>query len=894
MTWTVSGGGSLSGQTTTAATYNAPASGTAAITATVTATSITDTTKAATLQITVNPLPAITTTSVAEATAGTAYNATLSASGGTVPYTWTVTPTLPTGLTLSSAGVISGTPTGVASSGSFTFKVTDAANVYATQDITVTVNAAPALTVTTTTLPGGEIGTAYTSTQLHATGGVPSYTWALDTGSLPAGLSLSSAGVISGTPTGSSAGTSSFIVTVTDSQTPTHSQGNSSTLSIAITIATLQVTTTTMPAGTGGIAYNHSLTATGGITPYTWVLATGSLPDGLSLSSAGLISGTPTTAATSTFKVQVTDSETSPVTATSTNLSITITITTLQMSPSTLPAATVNTAYSATLTASGGITPYTWAPSGLPTWLTLTPAQNTLTATLSGTPTTVGNTGNFTVSVSDSETPQQVVTNSNLSIQVNATSACTGTLNNSLLNGHYAFMLNGWKSLTKAKSLVGSFVADGAGNITSGTVDVADQNHSAPETDTFTGTYCVGSDSLAQLILDSGGNSVTLEAALDSVSSGVSSNGHIMEYDSDGTLVSGLLRKQDTSAFSTSSITGSYAFGMVGADRSANRFAVAGEISFSGSTITGENDYDDAGTVPSPAPQTIGASDFTVASSGAQAGRGTLTMTSSNGDTNMVVYVVSASELLMMAVDTETPPMIMAGQVLKRSGTTFSNSSMNGVSIMAWEDLDDGNSPATSETQVGFLTTNSTNGTFTADMDDNDGGTITSSPSVSGDYSVDSDGRMTLSNLTGCTGGCGSHNPVFYLVGQNQAFIVGTNHSVNFGMLTPQTGSNFTNTSLSGLFLGGSRAPASWNVNTAVDSLTLDNGTVTGNEYSNDSGGPSTGSIDGTYTVSSKGKAVVSSGGVQQVFVYIISSSQFIVMDAGSGSTNPKLTDFHQ
>src|SRR5580700_4726325 len=87
--WSLSGSGTLSGQTTSSATYNAPNPVTGAFTVTVTATSITDPTKSVSLQIKVNPLPAVTTASLPNATAGIAYSATLSESGGTSPYTWT-------------------------------------------------------------------------------------------------------------------------------------------------------------------------------------------------------------------------------------------------------------------------------------------------------------------------------------------------------------------------------------------------------------------------------------------------------------------------------------------------------------------------------------------------------------------------------------------------------------------------------------------------------------------------------------------------------------------------------------------------------------------------------------------------------------------------------------
>jgi hypothetical protein len=614
------------------------------------------------------------------------------------------------------------------------------------------------------------------------------------------------------------------------------------------------------------------------------------LPAGLSLSSAGVISGTPsgTVAGTSSFTVTVTDSQTPTPATANAGLSITISIAPLTITTtSPLPSGTVGTAYSDTVNATGGVTPYAWSVSGsVPAWLSINPT----TGVLSGTPTAAA-TSTFTVTVTDSESPV-VTASTSLSITINAQAACTGT-NNNLLKGNYAVMLNGWSSATTAASAVGSFVADGTtgtGNISGGSIDIADQNHNAPETGTFTGTYCVDSNNLATINITiaggpGGNSSPTFEAALDA-SDG---NGHIIEYDTSGFLLSGVLRKQDTTAFSRSKITGNYAFGMVGADNSgsAGSFAVAGEFNSNGSgAISGESDVDDAGTVL--AQQTFSASDFSVASTG----RGTVTITS-NGNTNYVLYVVSASELLMMAADTSTPPIILAGQVLQQSGS-FTNASLNGVSVFEDQFLDGGTTPAAS---VGLLTADGA-GLFSVSIDVNDGGT-TGTQTPSGSYSVDSStGRMTVSGA-----GVGNHPPVFYLVGPNQAFLVGTGGSPDFGTITPQTGSNFTNASLSGIYLGGSQPPVSANMSDEVDSLNADGaGTLTGTSDDNSSGGPHSGGINAAYctassgstcTADSSGRVVVTQNGVQEAIIYIISTSQVVVLPGASNNT-PALLDFHK
>jgi hypothetical protein len=148
------------------------------------------------------------------------------------------------------------------------------------------------------------------------------------------------------------------------------------------------VTSSPLPAGTQSVAYSQTIQAVNGSTPYSWGLAPGSnpLPAGLSLNSGtGVLSGTPTTAATYTPTIRVTDS----VAATS-DQAYSITINASSSAPtitttSPLPAGTVGTAYSQTIAATGGTAPYTWTiTSGSIPGLSL----NSSTGVLSGTPTT--------------------------------------------------------------------------------------------------------------------------------------------------------------------------------------------------------------------------------------------------------------------------------------------------------------------------------------------------------------------------------------------------------------------------------------------------------------------------------------------------------------------------
>ena len=154
---------------------------------------------------------------------------TLAASGGNGSYSWSITAgSLPGGLSLnSSTGLISGTPT-AAGTWSFTAKATSA-GLTGTQALSIVVGATmPPVEVTTTTMPGATVGTAYSRT-LTASGGNGSYGWTITQGVLPAGLALNaSTGLISGTPT--SAGTWSFTVQAS-------SGGGSDTQLLSIAVA---------------------------------------------------------------------------------------------------------------------------------------------------------------------------------------------------------------------------------------------------------------------------------------------------------------------------------------------------------------------------------------------------------------------------------------------------------------------------------------------------------------------------------------------------------------------------------------------------------------------------------------------------------------------------------
>lgn len=223
VSWSVTGNGSLTGQTSSATTYDAPTSGSAG-SATVTATSVTDATKTASVTINYAVLPAITTTTLPSGVEGTNYEPpAIAATGGTTPLSFSITSgALPTGLSLNTGtGAITGTPTGPSGTANFTVKVTDSSSAgpqSATQPLSITINLPPAPVISTTSLPAIAQYAPY-SQAIQATGFAP-LSFAVASGSLPAGLQLdSTTGAITGSPQGP-LGASNFTVTVTDASNP--------------------------------------------------------------------------------------------------------------------------------------------------------------------------------------------------------------------------------------------------------------------------------------------------------------------------------------------------------------------------------------------------------------------------------------------------------------------------------------------------------------------------------------------------------------------------------------------------------------------------------------------------------------------------------------------------
>lgn len=266
-----------------------------------------------------------------------------------------------------------------------TVPITDNCGATNNAQLIVTV-VCPTLTLTPTSLPNGVQGTAYNQSVSAAPAGT-TYSYAVTVNTLPPGLSLNSAtGAITGTPT--AGGNYAFGITATGWGGCTKTQ--SYNLLITGTCATITLNPTTLPAGTIGTAYSQTITATGGIAPYTFAVTQGALPAGLTLdTNTGALTGTPTAGGSFSFRITATGQ--GGCTGSRTYV-LTVTCPTLTFNPASLPSGTRNVAYSQTISITqAGTYAFSLLVGSLPPGFTLSSA-----GVLSGVTSQTG-TFNFTV-----------------------------------------------------------------------------------------------------------------------------------------------------------------------------------------------------------------------------------------------------------------------------------------------------------------------------------------------------------------------------------------------------------------------------------------------------------------------------------------------------------------
>ncbi len=889
LTWTLtSGPGQLAGiailpgtagsaTTVETDTYYAPATISASTTATITVASVTSPGQSGTFNITLNPALTSTAASLPAGNVGVAYSsATLVAAGGSGPLTYQVSSGIvPAGLSFSAAtGVLSGTPTAV---GTYTFTVsaTDAATMATTTSQTFTLTVISVVTITTPSpLPAAAVNTPY-SQQLASSGGTGTgYVYTLSSGTLPAGLTLSTGGLLSGTATTS--GTSSFTVQVAD---PATGKG-SKAFTLTVGVAPLVITTSTLPSGNTGVAYSQQLAYSGGPggTP-TFTLASGSLPAGLSLSAAGLISGSPTTVGSSTFAVTVTVG-----TTTSAAQSYTVTISNLAITTSSAAFGEVALPFSFPEAVIGGTGPYKWSlaagSNALPTGL----AINAGTGQLSGTPTTAGVT-TVNVMVSDS------LGNSTSKAVVITINAARTAVDNAQFSGQYAFLLTGFDTARNPLTWIGKLTADGAGNITGGTLDVNGISAGAAQTAQvlLPSTYTVGADNRGRVTVTTAAGSTTFVLALNKPATTAAGTGYLTETDATGQSLTGTILLEDPTAFTLPSLTGGYAFGLNGyLGSSKAHVGEIGQLQLTGAGVVGSSEQIASQLGGTPVVSTAGV--YTVSPTG----RGTLSLTLSGGGTQtFVLYVVSARQVLLASSATASGAggaPLLSGQAALQTTGGFTLASLKGTSVGRISRLTPAGSGAattyTPDVQLGVYTFNGTSQVSLA-ADDNAGGVATT-VAQQGKYSVASNGRVAAYLGTGIGGciDCSSAATFLYLSAPNAGFALDVKAGVGTGSLEAQT----AGASIIGTYASGTVQPLSQLSTLGIAAVNVSGtGTLSETEDQNTDGlvVPDK-AVTATYTAAANGRIAVKPSDTTLPVIYLVTPTRAFSLDLGT--VNPTLS----
>ncbi len=571
-------------------------------------------------------------------------------------------------------------------------------------------------------------------------------------------------------------------------------------------------------SGTVGASYSLGSTvdvAGGtGTAPFTWSVASGSLPVGTTLQwgtttfapSVAYLYGAPVSAGCSQVALQVTDA--TGATAVSPVYFLVIVPPALKVQVPNHPDAYSDVAYPQTgISVSGGVPPYqNWslfnsASSPLPPGMGVNAVgpQNTSAAVVSGTPNGDGGFSYYTsfIQVTDSQTPypaygvasfnayqfQSVLTSPCVPSQ-NANGSEPITTNLPGMNGSYAFLLKGFDA-NGPVVIAGSFTTDGAGNVSGGVEDAMRTTGSRTGIPITGGSYSIvvqNTDPVETPVIFSQGGCVLLTTPLgtntfavslggcstgadptsgiclvDSQSNpGLYTTGRMIEFDDStgsGTRASGIVRLQDSSVISTG-LSGSYSFGLSGWDSAGGRYAAAGSLTASSGTLSSvAADINDAGALQSAV--TGGSGTYAVAANG----RSTGTLTVGTASLNLAIYQVTSQEALLATTGTPSAANpIVSGEAIGAAGP-FSALSLQNTHIFHMAGL----AATGPDASIGILSFDGA-ANFSGTQYEDQADTVGTTP-LSGTYAVDSaTGRVAFQAAPGSTQNLGDHPLVGYVI----------------------------------------------------------------------------------------------------------------------------------
>lgn len=613
-----------------------------------------------------------------------------------------------------------------------------------------------ALQVTTTSLPNGTVNTPY-SYMLVPSGGTAPYTWSQTSGgAMPPGLTFSSGGAFTGTPT--TAGSyGPYTLKVTDANNNT---ATSTGLTIKISASTLAVTTTSLPNGTIGTAYSATLQATGGSAPYSWSISGGALPPGLTTASgSGVITGTPTTAGTyGPYVFTVTDENST--TATSSPLTIVIAGTATAVCT---PAGNEGALTSAT--------PYAFLLKG---------------TDKSGNP----------LDIAGSFTPNGLGGISSAVADYNGTTDGPQLLQVNLAGSSYSFSSSAQGCLYLAFSGLASSSSMRTGN--------AEPAYLAP--DAAASTRKMAKPAIVAVPV----SSVQFSFYLSGLSNNVYATGRIIESDTatSGTNAAGMIHVQEIPAGFTLPTQANYAFGVDGWTTTAPglvRTAMSGAFTNTSGTLSaGFADVNTGGTASGEVTGGYGSLNSIDATTGR--GTGSYFLSTPTLTYDFAYYVLNASDLLLISTaytqNTSTTPLL-AGRALA-STTNYPAAPLNGYYLLASQGYQSLGASIGNIAQIGTMNATSSGTIPTATIYSNYAGTSNTNEYPGSSYSVQAaSGRTSLAGVL-------TNAPVVYLTNSTPddgivGFLVGTDNQASSGVVVNQTASapSYSVTSINGAYPAG-------------------------------------------------------------------------------------------
>jgi hypothetical protein len=440
--------------------------------------------------------------------------------------------------------------------------------------------------------------------------------------------------------------------------------------------------------------------------------------------------------------------------------------------------------------------------------------------------------------------------------------------NNAKLSGQYAFLFSGFNGAAPI-SVVGSFTADGSGNLIAGNTDVTVLGGTKTNQGLTSSTYSVAANNSGTLSLNTAVNfpadsfTFTFSFALDSfASSGVASAGRLIESYGTSQTGTGFFVKQDPAAFSTTAISGGFAFGLAGPSGIDEDVALGRFTASDGSLSAGHIDLIGFGSGGLQPDQPFTGT-YSVEGSGR--GEATLNISGQPNPLGLILYVVTSGESLWMDASASGA----TGKALQQSVGLFNASSLNGTSVFGAA----GFTVAGNDVTVGEVRFDGA-GNVSGTNDENYFGLSFSDEPITGIYTVDSNGlgRGAISEARG------PGLSTFYLVSPGKGFIISGNNSLELGTFEPQTGDPFSNASLLG--------------NYAFGTLPLLSGPGTGftsGLLSSDGVGNLTGTLGtkagtqaftGNYSVAANGRTILSitstSGSLSNLVFYFVSASKAV------------------